>query len=355
MSIYEDKEGLFKASSDWSKHCRYEIEGELIVPKEGPLKRYNPLDYYKNPLTIEMVEEIFGKKKKRNTDMFIHTSFASLDVTNEQEILNWVNTFGLPFVPFLKVDDKERKQIYESKKNVFFPHDIKNLYRKTQEFTLPRPNISRNPLLKEGIIWETEGIYIEEVKEEIRRVKYILELKEAKDKSDFSSLSKTALEIVSYWQLYTPEYQQNIAQDLIFSAATDHYIVDTFNMALRNVRPLIFFENGEGEWGWHFDALLAAIYIMFSIDMTESKIPQKCKYVNCNTYFKATTEANVYCSTQCQDNAKTYRAREKKKRESRKLWQVGKTAEEIIVLINVEPYRLKGWINKWEAENGRKY
>ena len=355
MCNYKEKERSLKEPFLWSKHNEYQIEDGLIVPSKGPLEKYNPMDYYKNPLPINMVEQIFGENKNKNTDMYIHTSFASLDVDNEQEILNWINIFGLPFIPFLNKDEVERKKIYTSKKAVFFPHDVKNLYRKTQPFILPSPSIVRNPFLKEGLIWETDGIYVEEVKEEIRRVKYILELKKAKDKKDFSSLSKGAYEILWYWQLHVPEYQPDIKQDVIFEATVEHYITEMFNTALRNVTPVIFFENENGEWKWRFDALLAALYIMFSLDITESRIPQKCSYINCNTYFRPSKATNYYCSSQCQDNAKTYRAKEKKKMKALELWKNGKTREEIVTLLKVEPYRLKGWVNQWEGENGRKY
>ncbi|WP_140456852.1 MULTISPECIES: hypothetical protein [Priestia] len=337
-------------STNWYKNEEYQLKNNQIIPQSTSIESYDPFDYYRNPLPEWMVEHVFGNEKK-GRKMFIHTSFASLDVNNNQQILNWINLFGFPFFSFLLEEKEKRKKVYKNKEGVFFPNSIMTFSKKIGRFILDT-NERKNNLSLDVCRFEKEGLYLEEIKEEIRRINVILELSEVKKGMDLFSLSKNANDVLSAWRIYVPQFRElgeerGEESELVFELTVQKYYQETFNLALEAVSPTISFEKQETIWGWRFDSLLAAIYIMLSSDISNKLLPRRCAYVKCKTYFKPGREKNIYCTPECQEKAKTHRSREKKKMEVYELWKAGKTVEEINNIVKGEKSRIKGWVNKF--------
>lgn len=336
------------------------------------LEGYRPLDYYWNPVPQALIEQIFRKGTQPEGDKnYLHTSFINLDT--DDEIISWINVFGLPFLP------DEPEKIIDHDENLLIDF---RLALKVGVFGVRAYEQDRM------IASAAKGdINLNDIKEEIWRLRIIVQIQKALDNDKLTSLpwrtvkhllewgyraillnpsaynkrfselllGRDIVSILRPWIMLKSESEKALSfySDLTLLAIlyelAIYYLDSTFSEVLKTVNPKR--KNGLPYWG--FTSLLSAIYLMFHLDSEKLMFPVQCKHVRCGNYFKPTREINNYCKEQCQKNAKSYRFKNKRKLETIKMLREGASLNEMKDKIKgVGPSRIEGWIKNYVNDKG---
>ena len=99
---------------------------------------------------------------------------------------------------------------------------------------------------------------------------------------------------------------------------------------------------------WECDNLLAALYLMAQLDMTERGPLRRCDNSKCRNFFRAKDIKGKYCSKRCKDRARDHRKEEKKREErqtkAHRLSNEGHSIPEIARQLNARESTVENWL-----------
>jgi hypothetical protein len=359
LNSFQTGKDAFDFGVKWAKRKKYILDGRKIVAEKNnhELKHYYPFKFHKTSVSKVALNKIFSESRNNVDEMPLHLSFANLDPNNDDEILAWINEFGLPFWSFNSHPD-ERKAIYDKEDSGKLTRRNKNaellnsFYIETtlhKKVSAPLNN-AHIPIKEiDSLVGSSNNIYIGEVREEIHRLKLMIQIQNALVKNSVEEISYEFIPLLNQWRILLVDFDESIMvsdkeQDEILLMSAKNYLEVVFNMILEDVRPKL--KIGEQPiWQWNFTSLLSAMYLMLFLDFTGSNLPRQCLNKSCNNFFKPARDSNVYCRQECQENAKVQRYRDRKKKEVIQLYINGETIEQIAKRTKIESRRIKGWIN----------
>ncbi|WP_147535656.1 hypothetical protein [Bacillus marasmi] len=287
----------FINNSVWTRQ-QYEISNEhgidYIIIKRGSEKAvYEPLNQeilYSRP-----------KNKLEHLKSSPHVALSRIDPNNYEDILFFVNTWGLLGLKHV-VKYNEINLLAELLKiphfGLEFP-EIRELYR---DRTRRRGERDREPLLVfQQAIRDYQQIITELVK--YRDYKLPIEFYSKGNKKDF---------IEKMSQNEGPNYPgENNRKRKAIENEVGKALVPflKLNEMVKDVSPQIFWnaKESKGIMGWRFTSLLSANYLRLLLDFGEGKSFTHCKWKNCRKPFIPRNPANQYCDDKCRNSDNTYR------------------------------------------------
>ncbi|MBU3075622.1 CGNR zinc finger domain-containing protein [Clostridium estertheticum] len=291
----------------WGKYaCKIEDGIKIVKITTEPTELYNPFNSYTQDNTTSL-----------------HIQFASIDVNDPKNILDFINKFG-----FLGLDIRNRFEKIElelgflsmelfkyitGKENIIDNKEslistAKNMYNIT---------IGSSDLLSHHSIHEES---LDDISYEITRLKDLLTLIEKKDSSNPEQLYELIYNASDHFSRYLFERDNNEQKgnlDILKSTAND-CIMDAINKEIQHVSPLLVpnaSSSGSFDTKWNSNTLISTIYTMLYLDLIVGKRIKKCKNLTCGKFFDVygANTRKKFCTTKCaQSNAsREYRKREK--------------------------------------------
>ena len=242
-------EDAFQGSTKWFR-IKYEIteqEGVQVISAQSgsEVEWFDPLTFF--------VPSRRPRGEYEQVEFSPHTALARLNCKNENEILDFVNQWGLLGlwrVPDYQEADtlkhKDKNIFSKEKPSIWFHHPHKTKQHRWQE-----------PL----------KIFIEAAEE--------------------------------YQKLFSEiEYLSDIGEEEKSKAILS--ITFKLNSQLNGIRPGISWnEKGEQFAIWQFSSLYAAIHLQTYLNLLEGRFFRRCKHKKCRRFFVTTHPENQYCSDFC--------------------------------------------------------
>jgi hypothetical protein len=368
------------------RHKGYELKENVIYPVSNEVEYYDPF----SKMETGVLKEILGKDYVE-VDFDVHTLFLNLNAKDPEQIYRFVQNYGLLYNPLFMDEEFQKNLIHQySLKQLRYRIGIFSNFYSEEELFLISSVVNR-------------GIYLKEFQQEIARLRMVVELYRVIKEHDISILTENTRFMLFYEYnpshptlqpfkdlLQHPKLKKKLASilsqietlhtnkknfsrqqfellnkdiDEFFSSIIDLKLEETviemcivyleaiMETGLKGTSPNITFDiDGIGDQTWTFSGLLAAIYFRIQQDFVAGKHYKHCKNPNCHHIFIAKAKNNNYCSPQCQTRAKTARERARKKAKAIHLYEQGRSIEEIAWELKIEPERVRGWINKYEAD-----
>lgn len=366
-----------------AKYKNYKLNDNAIYPLSTQVNFYNPFD----PLDISTVESIL-ENDYVDYNFELHTLFLNLDFHNHEQIYRFVKQFGFLYNP-IYMDEALQKEIigkFSLNQLRYRIGVFAHLYHEGESLLLSNHN--------------SRAIYLKEFREEIERMRLVIELYMGIKSQEVTILSKNT-QFLLFWEYnlshptlqpikelllnsklkekltstltqieelktaeklskqhleslieriedtFTDMYQLKL-DDLIIEMCIV-YLEAIMEVALKGVSPKTTI-GIDGTCGQTlvFSGLLSAMYFNIHQDFLSNKMYKRCQNPNCHHLFIAKATNKNYCSSQCQTRAKSARLKERKKAQSIKLYDQGLSIIEIAEKLKVEPERVHGWIYKIE-------
>ena len=298
---------MYSYVSNWYKWSKYVIQDGIIMKTPDSVKiHYNPFDYYNNPNIVA------AKKSPRpeTESRAIHLWFISLDITDENSILNWVNRFGLPFSYYVFPDERTV---------CTFPEIFTNRY--SSEFLA---ELSSNPFDDSAYHYnDTQELSLTTFAETVTKCKLLVDYHKgilARDEEEINRiLEEKIFQDLCYESSIDvrnrPEPWDEFVNDEQFRQTWDESGPDSWDCKVRTFEGIIDemlhgsvatieFDTSKKiaitKSRWGFSSLLSAIYRMFYLDWTSSRQIRQCAKRGCSEYFIAKRDDRLYCSHSCQ-------------------------------------------------------
>jgi hypothetical protein len=154
--------------------------------------------------------------------------------------------------------------------------------------------------------------YIDEIKNEIKRMKLLLILWESFMFYEKDEIYANTNKLISFVNSVDTDERPMAIPDPPDSIETVRYWARIFmgmqvNVQINHVRPLIKLDipksvsNAPMEGYWRAPDLLAAMYTMIYMDMIKGKMVRKCKNETCPNWFEiyGNDDRKLYCNPQC--------------------------------------------------------
>jgi len=204
-----------------------------------------------------------------------HLHLARLNLRRKEEILGFVNTWGLLGL----------WELHHKKRSVFDVHHWIFSFR-TEDFFNPA--------------FGGEGLkdYLHQFREPLEAFITAAE--------EFQRFVGTAKERVAYTE------GKGVSTALLCDV--DEHI---FNRYLANCHPVAYFGKGEWKASWYVPSLLHACYLLTWLDWCALRQYRWCEHSPCSRLFVPTRPDQQYCSDYCQNNAARLRHYYRKKETGR--------------------------------------
>lgn len=293
----------------WSKyHCKIKDNLSIIRIEDEPYQLYNPFDYY-----------------SPNDSASLHIQFASIDITDNEAILDFINQFG-----FLGISIKNRFNDIE-KHLGFFSMNVLNYLNEKEPcqndkyilLNFIKENLKLTVSFDESLSYE--AIYeesLEDISSEIKTFNSLLILIEKKNTATPEYLYELISNISSYEKYFSSNLKErtNGNIDLLKSYVTE-LIINTINKAIEHINPSLILNsdcNSTYKPQWNSKSLISAMYTMLYLDLVQGITIKKCKNTTCTAFFEiyGMDHRKEFCSKKCaQSNAsREYRKRIKERK-----------------------------------------
>ena len=265
------------------------------IPPEA--RKYNPFDYYHNPVPDNVVSDILGKRENPQP-VTLYTLFASLDPRNHEQLLKWIYHFGVPRFMY------QHPQV---------AGECDDSFPLVDDLT----NVAKAQAYARDVFVDLAPLAF--IQDDIEAFATIIQLSTFQYRSiQFGSadhpVKRSLLRGPYYPNPYgiQPESQDQVKINAGIDAMLDNEnMVIYFNRFLEGVHPVLR-HDGEYTLTWNFPSLLSAMYFMLALDLKDNITPTQCSNHLCGRYFVAKRKRALYCSDTCQNRAKQQRHREKK-------------------------------------------
>ena len=101
---------------------------------------------------------------------------------------------------------------------------------------------------------------------------------------------------------------------------------------------------------WECDNLLAALYLMAQLDITDRGPLRRCENSKCRNFFRSKDIKGKYCSQRCKDRARDHRKEEKKQKkrkdEAIELYNEGHSISEIARIKSARESTVQNWLKE---------
>jgi len=329
MRMPEGKKSLFLYENERYKFSDYKIDNDMIVPVQGATQiKYDPFKYFHEK----------RKQYARENYQNIHTSFASINIDNLEEILNWVKLFG---VPYSKYKDEMGKY------HINFPTVNRQQVHKVVD------EISVDDFKRSVIDFKVTVTLINALKkpvgDNLKFIKHIVHTRRFKDIYDELE-SKAVMRttqadeehtldgLIMEWENTSPMTREEMklyeeSYDWVKEYGgeinlAEGYIALYLEHVTKDVNETYTVRNGELLVGWNAPSLLGLLYKMLILEWSKGADIIKCHNKTCNKFFLPNSNNNNrYCSEECSNSERqrVYRKNhekelaEKRKQKSKKI------------------------------------
>lgn len=216
---------------------------------------------------IEFQGNFRNSQPKKREILEPHTHLANVNLKKEEEIINFVNKWGL-----LGLWKDENFKI-------------------RNPFLAPKKNLVEHPLGKPFSPY------------------YLLSTYYPKEKFSFLEKFCEPLELfeeaASQFQELYKMLSQEKSPELIF------HIVDSFKLEGAKTKPLFNNKRDRWDFGWECNCLYHWCYLLSYLDLVEGSIFKRCAFRSCSSFFSAFNPKAKYCSQTCKESAKKARQRKR--------------------------------------------
>lgn len=249
-------------------------------------------------------EEKSGKSANQN---YIVLSMLNLDTSNESEILNFVNRFGLLGLLQHKYLEPKIALINGQKYHLVPERNGELLYSADE--------IAKKYLIDPDDFKET-GFYLIKNKMSEPLDEFVEAIIEFQNVGRYAYAIKKAEQNISgplrTLFLKVPDFQERANEDIkrILPMAK-HYVHLLLTDGDLGLSRSIIQIGKTWEYKWGFTSLLSAAYFFFSQDMGGNYRLDECP--RCSKLFLSTVSTRLYCSRKCEDAARKTESRKKEK------------------------------------------
>lgn len=282
----------------WEK-CQYYIEDEYIKPIPGSkVVRYDPFLYYTPPGIDEA-----------QTEKPIWIELADLKIYKDNEILNFINKYGLLGLAGVRLGDlpmEFNNEIYYR-----FGTSIRPIDELIERYKVPLTSyMKEHPENKTGIflLFHLSSESLAELKSVINEYQEAVRSYIAFQKANIQDIRK-ALDPVECQKIY--------------GSHEIYRLIDNFRSPIlkytRYVRPVLMphpYHKNKFTWYWYYNSLVSAIYLMLSMVISGNWYVRHCANEKCRQIFATDVHNKFHCCTKC--------GWAHRKRESRKSKKEGK-------------------------------
>lgn len=284
---------------------------------------YNPFDYYHSAIDHNIVKKILV----RTCQPFkIHVLFASLDPSDDSQIIRWCKYFGLPtycidtdeLFSHYWGDQFQPVQSLEATKL-----QIKNYKLATHiSALLTKSTTTLNDLL--NIIDDVINLlgqdneYGNDIHSDIAQCHNCYLFYAPLQHCPYCGTPTTWTHQIREVQIENKFFSKAALQELIavdWHTPLQEILDKMINDNLIGISPIAQRENQFLNIRWNFDTLLSALYLMLAMDIAANHIPLPCQNPRCSNFFIPYCETASYCSPECQNRAKQQRHRAKIKKQ----------------------------------------
>ncbi len=285
--------------------------------------RYDPFDHY----------------HPRGEAPGLHYEFASLDDQDEEAIKAFVGRYGLLGLELRKVKEMETEVIAAARRDTRRALALGSILGRAIEeegfADAPTAHLVR---IVEGLPEaERSNLLEEEMKAETIRNRLaqaaIVSLKAERSErlEDFREEVRWMRQALRIWRAHKDRDEAFLrglmpqaAEGRPGAASTETPLERgealltalTSRKLLGRVWPDLEFKNGEAVQTWRTSDLLAAMYLMLSLDMAGSLPVRQCANAACHRFFSPSREKQVYCRKECAAAERLRRFRRKKREEA---------------------------------------
>jgi hypothetical protein len=303
----------FDFQTKWYKWSDCELQDGVIKPaKDAFTIQYNPFDFFTDKMQIKQSEQKIEPLEKRH----IHTSFATLDTNNPEELLRWVKAFGMPYSVHIDKNGNHHKN---------FPVAFKDgtnwdiVDRISIDDLAGEISIFRNVVeLYNATINNTEKDleYIRSVvssRSFYNGYEFLERMMPSKDHSEAHRMA-WMLPLEEVWNktpAYTAEELQDYdsSRDLVGECGgvvglAKSFISLLLDFVTQDVREVHLFEGKQLRIGWKYGSLLALLYKMLSLEWSRGRSVRKCANPYCGVFYTPYSPTTLYCSDLCSNRVR---------------------------------------------------
>lgn len=277
------------------------IDGKRIIRVNyKPMEYYNPFDFY-----------------GLDNEQSLYLKFASIDLNNDENILNFINTYG--FLGFNK-----RGKFHTLSSGIILLEEIVN--NEDFDFTSESritPIKDFLKILSNEAKTGLEGIEaIDAISNEVIKMRNILNLSEKLQSDNVKEVYDALINVDCGYSDLLPDEKMKDNIDFVKFVST-HIIKNLVNKEITSVKPLLDVDGSPSSKSlfkgiWEADTLLSAMYIMLYMDLLHGKTSRKCKNITCSQWFPVygIDKRKIFCTANC---AQAHASREYRKRKRKRV------------------------------------
>lgn len=310
---------VIQINTRWYKWSDYELVDGVIKPVKGARSiEYNPFDNYLDRLRMKK-----PVKKTSPRENYIHASFANIDYKNENEILEWVKTYGVPYSYYVDSSGERMKcfpQVPPQRSNSFAKDmsDELSISEIVSEIQAFRRTINFYSLIRQ------KPINTSALRECINQIgfqqEYLITTTNLDDRSPSSAHKAFGLQLIEeafekfdkpcygLEELQTFEEEYGGIENII-----EEYIQNVLNITTQSVTEIVRFHGDQLQVTYQYGSLLALMYKMLVFDWTKSIEMRTCADNSCRRFFIPYHPSSIYCADECRNrvSAREYRQNHK--------------------------------------------
>ena len=284
----------------WIRHGNYKIEFVEYRSYIRPVSDSGHVFYDFN--------ELQQKKGKRKPNTLV-VSLLNLDTSDDADILDFVNRFGLlgllkyKYLEPYKVEIEERTHYFVPERNSTYMIDSRSV---ADNYLVDPYDYEREGFYK---VRETMSEPIIEFIEAVKEFQYYVKFMYSYELA--TEGHKGPLEDNSVEDRYNNDRGKTKAirdaEKRAKASAITHLIKGNSGL----IREVSNIGNGQWDFQWTFESLLHAAYFFFTEDLSKNMVMGECP--RCSNLFLSSVKAKKFCSRKCEDAARKAKSRKKKK------------------------------------------
>jgi len=301
----------------------YGIQDGMIREMGCVLRDYSYFDFYDGN------DDLIGEGQVRKEDLVslfrtqmtqdekIYVTFASLDLNDQNQILNWIRLFGLPFkqhnIPSNQLGNLFQRELKGGAEINKIKDEIALMKWVLSMFSIFKSKLwvnidideetddllCRNNIIspKSHKLWTDKAERVDIINSTIKSIfSRQLENIHPEIVCDLQSIHKSQISqnLNSDWDLRKSYSDETcLKKELIFSEDTDR-IAQAVNNPFKCDYPKFMLN-------WSFPSLLSVMYLHMALDVNNSALPISCANNRCKKYFSPTKASQRFCSSTCRN------------------------------------------------------